>query len=341
MPRLLPMILGVAVLLADAAMARSQDSPLFTPPTATPSTSQPVIVTTPVPVYVNNPYYPNQHPGWVFGAELGLLIPNVAGDQRSGDMSIAAVPEFMAGYQFFTGRILYLSYRFIESGQITDTGQNVVAFQGFDGGGNPIFAPTEITQTSRVDAQRLDLNFRFLDNPWNAFMRSRWELGIRAASVFVDQKVTGFNIWDGGSWLSMHFLGMGPHANYRFSAGLIELATEGFIEADNAFLFGTQKYQARPLVGLAPGQSLQDSTIQPLSYGLFTYELDLRAGLTFTPYFLRHVWRISAGYEYDLWLFAGGVDTIPSGPGRLFPDWRFRYITLSNRGPFLRVEFQY
>ncbi|HEV3143878.1 MAG TPA: hypothetical protein VGZ47_08350, partial [Gemmataceae bacterium] len=295
MPRLLPLLLGMALFFMSAAAVQSQDHPNFAPPPETPAGQPTVVVTTPGPVYVNNPGYPAVRPGWVFGAELGLLIPNVSGDQRSGDMSIAAVPQIMAGYQFFTGRMLYFSYRFIESGQFTDTGQQVTAFQGFDAAGNPIFGSTEVTQTSRVDAQTMDLNFRFLDNPWNAFMRSRWELGIRAASVFIDQKETGFNIWDGGSWLSMHFLGLGPHGNYRFSAGLIELGLDAFAEADNAFLFGTQVYRSRPLIGLAPGQSLQDSTVQPVSYGLFTYELDLRAGLTFTPYFVRRMIHISAG----------------------------------------------
>jgi hypothetical protein len=81
--------------------------------------------------------------------------------------------------------------------------------------------------------------------------------------------------------------------------------------------------------------------VQPEAHGPLGYDGDLRLGVEWILPFTRRVVRVSGGYDFDYWLFFGGVDTIPAGQGRLFPTWRFRYTTLTNRGPFFHMEIKW
>jgi hypothetical protein len=252
-------------------------------------------------------------PAWIFGLDLSLLKSRFRGDWPGGDLQRVVSPEILAGYRFDTGRMLHLDYRF------------------FVDSGSTLLPAGEIS--NRVDGHTLDLNFRFLDDPLGTFTRSRWDLGVRGALVFFDAN-TAFSLnpaWVGGTRMTHHFIGAGPHADYRIAAGLQEIGLEVFAQSDLALLYGQRTVRAMPIAPQPPGSPLPQSDTSDgfIFQGKFRFGVDWTLPLRFTQV------RVGAGYQIDAWLFPGvGF----SSPGNLF---NIRQTNLVNRGPFVRVEFSY
>lgn len=355
-PTARPLIVALVLVLPLASAAQDGASPLET-------LTGDVVISEPAPE-------PRGY--WYGSAELAIVRPRVEqypSDLHTGvRLDTTVSPEFSLGYRFAGGRALHFDYRFLSSSG-TQSYYPQQQLVGLGPNDEIVIAERPYTGHAGLDLHTFDLDFAFRDPPWDLlpFVRSRWEIGARAAVLSADV-VEPRTFDDRGGWgpmaaewfgderLATEFRGGGPHFDYKLALASEAWGLEVFALSDLAVLFGTRtaRYSpedAQPVRNgraVGPGWSYEGvgglMDARPVSEHRFSatawnWRGDVGAKLT-------RPWRgrlltVAAGYRMDFWTIngrspgGGGFGSFFGGSIKV-PDFEFDV-----KGVFLRVELQF
>ena len=175
--------------------------------------------------------------------------------------------------------------------------------------------------TSRLDVNVIDLEYASREFALGPNWDMKWKVGARLASVFFDSKAVGQYIEQRSS---NDFLGAGPHVGLDLWRSLPVRQWSLFTRLEGLALLGDIK------------QNFEESVAFGSSYGSGTStarqdqaipELDLQAGLAWTPCWSERWLRFAVGYEFEQWWYLGQVGG--------------NHAELQTQGVFLRGEWSF
>jgi len=272
---------------------------------------------------------------WYSSAELFIGPARIqSGNGPQPRFGALVSPEFQVGYQFESGRAFHADFRFF--GAAGTAPQNFLADE---------------SHRHRVFGQTLDLDFRFKESDWSdtlllPFLRTRWELGLRAANFYLEtnQAANFANHWNVGALRSDSFRGLGPHFDYRLSIPVPAWGLEAFTEVDLALLWGRRNQRLQPIGPYVPNTNVYGWS-RDLPYNRTrgtdgsAGNAQWRVGLSWGgPLYGRQL-RLTAGYVADYWSFQS------QGGGGGFGSWNtqpnIESSDLKLRGAFLQAQWSW
>jgi hypothetical protein len=315
---------------------------------------------------------------WFGAAELSILRakvrPSSSGLHGGVPLDVTVSPEVTLGYRFASGHTIHFDYSYFSSSgtraydgqpQVIGVGPNdeiLTEFRPYVGRGD-------------LSMHRYDLDFTFRDPAWKwlPFLRTRWQLGLRALDLssdaiepktFDDRFLWGVGNtgteWFGDERHATRFSGLGPHFDYKIAVAIDTWGLEFFALSDVAAVFGTRTSRFSPVnpqpvrngVEVGPGYIFTAEVgdisglvpARPITEHRFActgwnWRGDLGARWT-RPWGNRIV-TVAAGYRMDFWTFGGKS----SGGGGAASFWggtiRVPDLSTEARGVFLRLEVKY
>lgn len=321
---------GVLAAVCSRQVCRAQDLPAVPEPVAIdsgPDQPPPVqqappapLVPPPLPVFQPPPAEPAPEfpildakfappPGWFAGVEVSLFSPRVRLEHPSQvdlDLDWTASPWVYLGYRFCNGGAVRLAYRNLASDGSTSL---VIPDVG------------EQDLKSRLDVNRIDLDYVSREYAASTHWRLQWELGARLANRFQDE-------WGqdptGSAHLASNFFGAGPHAGLSAAWLFGDSGWAWFARVDGAVLFGSDRWHGT----VEPN----DPFFLPFGFTRRRSETEtdgmFETGVSWTMCTGKHWLRLAGGVQVDSWSTSRNEDS-----NNLFP---FREVT--SVGPFFRCE---
>lgn len=316
-----------------AALAPAQ-SPFAPPATLQPpvpaSPAERVLVAPPPGAApVDDPYRPRLQPppcpleGPLFGLEIDVVRPSLGGYIATGPLNTAVPFNILLGWQFPTGRAIIFEYMYF--------GANADRTTLFPND------PAPVVTHRHIEGQIFDLDVRFLEGGY-ALLKTQTETGIRFANLSYYASRPSQNY---PSLVSNRFQGAGPHLDYKIAVPVFETGLEFYGRGDIGILFGTNHGFSQVLSPPGVGPPVDWShTGDGKVVGTGRFQLGL-------SYWFRVGYSritVSGGYQFDGYIFPGAGERIASGGGPLglFPfKYEPGYVSLANKGLFLRAELKY
>ena len=327
----LPAIVGLAV--AALAPAQSPFAPPATLQVPVPASAAERVLVAPQPalVPVDDPYQPrllDRPPapttpgGPLFGLQLAVVRPSLGGYIAAGPLNTAVPLTVMLGWQFPSCRAVIFEYLYF--------GSNADRTTQFPNDPGPVVTHRHI------EGHVVNLDVRFLEGGWE-FLKTQTELGLKAANISYRAERPSTNY---PSLVVNRFQGLGPHLDYKVALAVYETGLEFFVRSDTGLLFGKNHGFSQaplpPFIGPRVDYPNNGDAIA------FTSRLQLGASYWFRMGYSRVA--VSGGYEIDGYLFKTGGEFVGfgGGPLGLFPfSFQPAYVTLANKGLFVRMEVKY
>src|SRR5262249_42451689 len=318
--------------LAVAALASAQ-SPFAPPATLQPpvpsSPAERVLVAPPQAPVPVDPYRPRlQEPpcpleGPLFGLEIDVVRPSLGGYIATGPLNTAVPFNLLLGWQFPSGRAIIFEYMYF--------GANADRTTLFPND------PAPVVTHRHIEGQVFDLDVRFLEGGW-ALLKTQTELGVRFAnlSYYAFRPSENFP-----SLVSNRFKGAGPHLDYKLAVPVFDTGFEFYGRTDFGILFGSNHgfSQVQDPPGVGPRVDWPHTGGGKI-VGTGRFQL----GISYWFHMGYSRVTLSGGYQFDGYLFPRAGERVASGGGVLgmFPfSYEPGYVTLANKGPFVRVEVKY
>jgi hypothetical protein len=251
-------------------------------------------------------------PGWFAGFEVGLWRPRVRVQQPSEtdiDLDWTASPRVFLGYRFCNGGAFRLAYRNLASSGSDELGLPGIGFQDLH---------------TRLDLNRVDLDFVSREYAPTTHWRLQWELGARLANRFQDERAADPT---GRLHIGSDFFGAGPHAGITATWLIGDSGWAWFTRLDGAILFGSDRFHGT----FDPSDPLSDACVPPFGFSRRRSETEsdgnIETGFSWTKCTERYLVRLSGGIQVEGWSIN------KDDQNGLFP-----FAQVSSVGPFIRCE---
>lgn len=263
-------------------------------------------------------------PGWFASLELNVLAPHIQ-NRLQGQVAVdgfvpdtvhlptapldwTGAPRLDIGYRLPEGCGEFLvGYRFLVS-----EGTNLL--YGFDLDGGDAFLK------SRLNMNVIDLDYASREYSLGRYWDMKWRVGGRIAVVYFDSLAEGVFL---EQKTSNHFVGGGPHAGLDLWRSLDWPGLSLFGRIDGATVIGQISQSFEETFPDENGNLVGAATL--VHHTQAVPVLGVQAGLSWTPYWRRHLSRYALGYEFERWWSVG--------------DAGDSQANITTQGVFFRAEF--